>query len=49
MLPGVSYHAGHGRNVKDPTAPARARTGLGKWLRWAKKRLYYAGLRKEPF
>ena len=21
----------------------------GKWVRWAKKRLYYAGLRKEPF
>jgi hypothetical protein len=48
-VPGVSFHAGHGRNVKDPTAPPRAKSKLGKWVRWAKKRLYYAGLRKEPF
>lgn len=49
VLPGVAHHIGQGRNVKDPTAPPRAKTKLGKWVRWAKKRLYYAGLRKEPF
>jgi hypothetical protein len=49
LLPGVAHHIGQGRNVRDPTAPPRAKSKLGKWVRWAKKRLYYAGLRKEPF
>jgi hypothetical protein len=49
LLPGVAHHIGQRRNVRDPTAPPRAKVKLGKWLRWAKKRLYYAGLRKEPF
>jgi hypothetical protein len=49
LLPGVAHHIGQGRNVKDPTTPPRAKTKLGKWVRWVKKRLYYAGLRKEPF
>lgn len=48
-LPGAARHIGQGRNVKDPTTPPRAKTKLGKWVRWAKKRLYYAGLRKAPF
>ena len=33
----------------ESAAPPRAKSKLGKWVRWAKKRLYYAGLRKEPF
>lgn len=49
LLPGVARHIGHGRNVTDPTMPARPKSRPGKWLRSVKKKLYYAGLRKEPF
>lgn len=49
MLPGVAMHIGHGRNVVDPTMPARPKSYPLKWLRAIKKQLYYAGLRKEPF
>lgn len=48
-VPGVAHHIGQQRNVKDPTTPPRPTSKAAKWLRWAKKRLYYAGLRKEPF
>jgi hypothetical protein len=49
FTPGVAHHIGQQRNVKDPTTPPRPKSKAAKWLRWAKKRLYYAGLRKEPF
>jgi hypothetical protein len=49
LLPGVARHIGHGRNVTDPTMPPRPTSRPGKWLRAIKKKLYYAGLRKEPF
>lgn len=49
MLPGVARHIGHGRNVVDPTMPARPKSYPLKWLRAIKKQLYYAGLRREPF
>jgi hypothetical protein len=49
FVPGVAHHIGQSRNVKDPTTPARPKSKAAKWLRWLKKRLYYAGLRKEPF
>ena len=49
LLPGVARHIGHGRNVTDPTMPARPKSRLGKWIRGIKKKLYYTGLRKEPF
>jgi hypothetical protein len=49
LLPGVARHIGHGRNVVDPTMPARPKSRPAKWLRAIKKRLYYWGLRKEPF
>jgi hypothetical protein len=49
FVPGVAHHIGQHRNVKDPTTPPRPTSKGAKWLRWAKKRLYYAGLRKEPF
>ncbi len=49
LLPGVARHSGQGRNVVDPTMPARPKSRPQKWLRAIKKRLYYAGLRKEPF
>ncbi len=49
LLPGVARHLGHGRNVADPTMPARPKSRPLKWLRAIKKQLYYAGLRKEPF
>ena len=49
MLPGVARHIGAGRNVTDPTMPARPKSRPLKWLRGIKKKLYYAGLRKEPF
>ena len=49
LLPGVARHIGHGRNVVDPTMPARPTSRPAKWLRAIKKKLYYAGLRKEPF
>lgn len=49
MLPGVAGHIGQGRNVTDPTMPARPKSRLKKWQRAIKKQLYYAGLRKEPF
>jgi hypothetical protein len=49
LLPGVARHIGYGRNVVDPTMPARPKSRPAKWLRAVKKKLYYAGLRKEPF
>jgi hypothetical protein len=49
LVPGVARHIGQHRNVRDPTTPPRPTSKAAKWLRWAKKRLYYAGLRKEPF
>ncbi len=49
LVPGLARHIGQERNVTDPTTPPRARTKLGKYVRWVKKRLYYAGLRKDPF
>lgn len=49
MLPGVAGHIGKGRNVTDPTMPARPKSRLKKLQRAIKKQLYYAGLRKEPF
>jgi hypothetical protein len=49
LLPGVARHIGYGRNVVDPTMPARPKSRPAKWLRAIKKKLYYAGLRKEPF
>jgi hypothetical protein len=49
LLPGVARHIGQERNVTDPTMPARPKSRLGKWLRGIKKKLYYLGLRKEPF
>lgn len=49
LLPGVARHSGRGRNVTDPMMPARPKSRPKKWLRAIKKKLYYAGLRKEPF
>jgi hypothetical protein len=49
LLPGVARHIGGGRNVVDPTMPARPRSRPAKWLRAVRKKLYYAGLRREPF
>jgi hypothetical protein len=49
LLPGVARHIGHGRNVVDPTMPARPTSRPAKWLRAIKKKLYYAGWRREPF
>lgn len=49
MLPGVARHIGVGRNVVDPMMPARPKSRPKKWIRAIKKKLYYAGLRKEPF
>jgi hypothetical protein len=49
LLPGVARHIGHGRNVVDPTMPARPKSRPAKWLRAIRKKLYYAGLRREPF
>jgi Glycosyl transferase family 2 len=49
FIPGVAHHIGLKRTVTDPTLPARPTFKPAKWLRWMKKRLYYAGLRKEPF
>jgi hypothetical protein len=49
LLPGVARHIGQARNVTDPTMPARPKSRPGKWLRGIKKRLYYMGLRKQPF
>jgi hypothetical protein len=46
---GVARHIGHGRNVTDPTMPERPKSYPAKWLRAFKKKLYYYGLRKEPF
>jgi hypothetical protein len=48
-LPGVAHHIGQQRNVVDPTTPPRAKSKVGKYVRWAKKRLYYMGLRKDPY
>lgn len=49
LLPGVARHIGQERTVTDPMMPARPTSRPAKWLRAAKKKLYYAGLRKEPF
>ena len=49
LLPGVARHSGYGRNIVDPTMPARPKLRPAKWLRAIKKKLYYVGLRKEPF
>ena len=49
LLPGVAGHTGRGRNVTDPTMPARPTSRPLKWLRAFKKKLYYMGLRREPF
>ena len=49
MIPGVAHHIGQQRNVTDPTTPPRPRSKAAKWLRWLKKRLYYAGLREQPY
>jgi Glycosyl transferase family 2 len=46
---GMARHIGHGRNVTDPTMPERPTSYPAKWLRAFKKKLYYYGLRKEPF
>jgi hypothetical protein len=49
LVPGVAHHIGQSRNITDPTTPPRPTSKTAKWVRWMKKRLYYAGLRKEPF
>ena len=49
LMPGVAHHIGQGRNVVDPTMPARPKGRPAKWLRAIKKKLYYAGWRSEPF
>ena len=49
LLPGVAGHIGQKRNITDPTMPARPKSRPAKWLRAIKKKLYYAGFRKEPF
>lgn len=49
LLPGVARHIGQERTVTDPHMPARPKSRPAKWLRAIKKKLYYAGLRKEPF
>ena len=49
LMPGVARHIGQERTVTDPMMPARPTSRPAKWLRAAKKKLYYAGLRKEPF
>lgn len=49
LLPGVARHIGQERNVVDPTMRARPKSRPQKWLRAVKKKLYYAGLRKEPY
>jgi len=49
LLPGVARHIGQGRNVTDPTMPPRPTSKPAKWLRAIRKKLYYAGLRKDPF
>ncbi|HVB90444.1 MAG TPA: hypothetical protein VND97_09610 [Beijerinckiaceae bacterium] len=49
LLPGVARHIGQGRNAPDPTIPPRPKSRPAKMLRALKKRLYYAGLRKQPY
>lgn len=49
LLPGVARHIGQERTVTDPMMPARPKSRPAKWLRAIRKKLYYAGLRKEPF
>ncbi|MGD9785785.1 MAG: hypothetical protein AB7E80_05965 [Hyphomicrobiaceae bacterium] len=49
LLPGVARHIGHGRNVPDPTIPARPKGKVAKLVRGFKKKLYYWGLRKDPY
>jgi hypothetical protein len=49
LLPGVARHIGQERTVTDPMFPARPKSRPQKWMRALKKKLYYAGWRKEPF
>jgi hypothetical protein len=49
LLPGVARHIGQDRTVEDPMFPVKPKSRPQKWLRAIKKKLYYAGLRKEPF
>lgn len=49
LIPGVAHHIGLTRTVADPTLPSRPTRKIAKWFRWMKKRLYYAGLRTEPY
>ncbi len=49
LLPGIARHIGHGRNVTDPTMPARPKNRLAKFIRRFKKQMYYWGLRKQPY
>ncbi|MEQ1649548.1 MAG: hypothetical protein ABL898_13260 [Hyphomicrobiaceae bacterium] len=49
LLPGVAHHIGYGRNVTDPTMPPRPKSKPEKWRRAIRKKLYYAGLRRNPF
>ncbi|CUA94489.1 glycosyltransferase [Pannonibacter indicus] len=49
LLPGVARHIGQKRNVTDPTMPPRPKSKFGKLMRSIRKKLYYAGLRKDPF
>ena len=49
LLPGVAHHIGQERTVTDPMMPARPTSRPAKWMRAIKKKLYYAGWRKEPF
>jgi hypothetical protein len=49
LVPGVAHHIGQKRNVKDPTTPARPKSKAAKYVRWVKKRLYYAGFREQPY
>jgi hypothetical protein len=49
LLPGVARHIGWGRNAPDPTMPPRPKSRPAKMMRALKKRLYYAGWRKQPY
>lgn len=49
LLPGVARHIGEDRTVTDPMMPARPRNRVEKLMRGLKKKLYYAGWRKNPF
>lgn len=49
LLPGVARHIGHGRNVSDPGTAPRPKSKIGKYIRFWKYQLYYAGILKSPF